>query len=80
VEGFLTWMTGMCAVSAAPRAKRGFTWPRGLFKGSKGLEQMFVQSIVMDPDDPSLELVKQRALKKYWSLFHDHSVRKQRWI
>src|SRR5215469_15217236 len=45
-KGFSPGMTGMRAVYAASMAKRGFTGPRGLFEGPKGLEQMFAQSIV----------------------------------
>jgi 2-methylcitrate dehydratase len=69
-KGFSPRMTGMRAVYAASLAKRGFTGPRGLFEGPKGLEQMFGQSIPVDWDDPSLEFVGQTVLKKYCSLIH----------
>jgi len=40
-KGFSPGWTGMRAVYATSMAKRGFTGPRGLFEGPKGLEQMF---------------------------------------
>jgi 2-methylcitrate dehydratase len=58
-KGFSPGMTGMRAVYAASLAKRGFTGPKGLFEGPKGLEQMFSQSIPVDWDDPSLQFVGQ---------------------
>jgi 2-methylcitrate dehydratase len=67
-------MTGMRAVYAASLAKRGFTGPKGLFEGPKGLEQMFSQSIPVDWDDPSLQFVGQTVLKKYCSLIHGQPV------
>src|SRR5580693_806788 len=45
-KGFSPGMTGMRAVYAASLAKRGFTGPKGLFEGPKGLEQMFGQPIL----------------------------------
>ena len=41
------------AVYAVSLAKRGFTRPRGLFEGPKGLEQIFAQSIEVDWEDRS---------------------------
>jgi 2-methylcitrate dehydratase len=38
-------LTGMRAAYAALLAKRGFTGPRGLFEGPKGLEQVLGQTI-----------------------------------
>jgi 2-methylcitrate dehydratase len=73
-KGFSPGMTGMRAVYAASLAKRGFTGPRGLFEGPKGLEQMFGQPIPVDWDDPSLEFVKHTVLKKYCSLIHGQPV------
>jgi 2-methylcitrate dehydratase len=73
-KGFSPGMTRMRTVYAASLAKRGFTRPRGLFEGPKGLEQMFVQSIPVDWDDPSLEFVGQTVLKKYCSLIHGQPV------
>jgi 2-methylcitrate dehydratase len=73
-KGFSPGWTGMRAVYAASMAKRGFTGPRGLFEGPKGLEQMFDQRILADWDDPSLEFVKQTVLKKYCSLIHGQPV------
>jgi 2-methylcitrate dehydratase len=46
-------------------AKRGFTGPNGLFEGPYGLERMFAQSIPVDWEDPSLEIVTQTVMKKY---------------
>ena len=73
-KGFSPGMTGMRAVYAASLAKRGFTGPKGLFEGPKGLEQMFGQPILVDWNDPSLEFVKQTVLKKYCSLIHGQPV------
>jgi 2-methylcitrate dehydratase len=67
-------MTGMRAVYAASLAKRGFTGPRGLFEGPFGLELMFAQSISVNWDDPSLEVVTQTVMKKYCSLIHGQPV------
>ncbi len=50
-KGFSPGMTGMRAVYAISLAKRGFTGPRGLFEGPKGLEQIFAQSIQVDWED-----------------------------
>jgi 2-methylcitrate dehydratase len=69
-KGFSPGWTGMRAVYAASMAKRGFTGPRGLFEGPKGMEQMFGQTIAVDWDDPSLDFVTQTVLKKYCSLIH----------
>src|SRR5580692_7216855 len=73
-KGFAPGMTGMRAVYAASMARRGFSGPRGLFEGPKGLEQMFGQSISADWDDPSLGFVGQTVLKKYCSLIHGQPV------
>jgi 2-methylcitrate dehydratase len=73
-KGFSPGMTGMRAVYAASLAKRGFTGPRGLFEGPYGLEQMFAQTIPVDWEDPSLEIVTQTVLKKYCSLIHGQPV------
>ena len=73
-KGFSPGCTGMRAVYAASLAKRGFTGPRGLFEGPKGLEQMFGQAIAVDWDDPSLDFVTQTVLKKYCSLIHGQPV------
>jgi len=73
-KGFSPGMTTMRAVYAASLAKRGFTGPRGLFEGPKGLEQMFSQSISADWEDPSLEFITQTVLKKYSSLIHGQPV------
>jgi 2-methylcitrate dehydratase len=73
-KGFSPGMTGMRAVYAASLAKRGFTGPRGLFEGPKGLEQVFGQPIYVDWEDPSLEFVKQTVMKKYCSLIHGQAV------
>src|SRR6202162_4125393 len=73
-KGFSPGMTGMRAVYAASLAKRGFTGPKGLFEGPKGLEQMFAQSIPVDWEDPSLDIVKQTIMKKYCSLIHGQPV------
>jgi 2-methylcitrate dehydratase len=73
-KGFSPGMTGMRATYAASLAKRGFTGPRGLFEGPFGLELMFVQSIAVDWEDPSLDVVKQTVMKKYCSLIHGQPV------
>ena len=73
-KGFSPGWTGMRAVYATSMAKRGFTGPRGLFEGPKGLEQMFGGPIQVDWDDPSLDVVKQTVLKKYCSLIHGQPV------
>jgi 2-methylcitrate dehydratase len=73
-KGFSPGITGMRAVYAASLAKRGFTGPRGLFEGPYGLEQMFAQSIPVDWEDLSLDVVKQTILKKYCSLIHGQPV------
>src|SRR5712672_2595923 len=73
-KGFSPGWTGMRAVYAASMAKRGFTGPRGLFEGPKGLEQMFGQAIAVDWDDPSLDFVTHTVLKKYCSLIHGQPV------
>jgi hypothetical protein len=46
------------------------TGPKDLFEGPYGLEQMFAQSIPVDWEDPSLDIVKQTIMKKYCSLIH----------
>jgi 2-methylcitrate dehydratase len=73
-KGFSPGMTGMRAVYAASLAKRGFTGPNGLFEGPSGLERMFAQSILVDWEDPSLEIIAQTVLKKYCSLIHGQPV------
>jgi len=73
-KGFSPGMTGMRAVYAASLAKRGFTGPRGLLEGPYGLELMFGQSIPVDWEDPSLEMVKHTIMKKYCSLIHGQPV------
>jgi len=73
-KGFSPGMTGMRAIYAASLAKRGFEGPSGLFEGPDGLERMFGQSIHMDWEDPSLEIVNQTVLKKYCSLIHGQPV------
>ena len=73
-KGFSPGWTGMRAVYATSMAKRGFTGPRGLFEGPKGLEQMFGGPIQVDWDDPSLDFVKQTVLKKYCSLIYGQPV------
>src|ERR1700722_10362853 len=73
-KGFSPGITGMRAVYAASLAKRGFTGPKGLFEGPYGLEQMFAQSIPVDWEDSSLEMVKQTIMKKYCSLIHGQPV------
>ena len=73
-KGFSPGWTGMRAVYAASLAKHGFTGPRGLFEGPKGLEEMLGQTITVDWDDPSLDFVTQTVLKKYCSLIHGQPV------
>ena len=73
-KGFSPGMTGMRAIYAVCLAKRGFGGPSGLFEGPDGLERMFGQSIRVDWDDPSLEIVTQTVLKKYCSLIHGQPV------
>lgn len=73
-KGFSPGMTGMRAVYAASLAKRGLTGPKGLFEGPNGLERMFAQSIPVDWEDPSLEIVTQTVMKKYCSLIHGQPV------
>lgn len=73
-KGFSPGITGMRAVYAASLAKRGFTGPKGLFEGPYGLEQMFAQSIHIDWEDPSLDIVKKTIMKKYCSLIHGQPV------
>ena len=73
-KGFSPGMTGMRAIYAASLAKRGFQGPDGLFEGPDRLERMFGQSIEVDWDDPSLEIVSQTVLKKYCSLIHGQPV------
>ena len=73
-KGFSPGITGMRAVYAASLAKRGFTGPKGLFEGPYGLEQMFAQSIPVNWEDPSLDIVKQTIMKKYCSLIHGQPV------
>jgi 2-methylcitrate dehydratase len=73
-KGFSPGWTGMRAVYATSMAKRGFTGPRHLFEGPKGLEQMFGGPIQVDWDNRSLDFVKQTVLKKYCSLIHGQPV------
>lgn len=73
-KGFSPGMTGMRAIYAASLAKHGFSGPRGLFEGPKGLEEVLGQSIRVDWDDPSLEVITQTVLKKYASLIHGQPV------
>jgi 2-methylcitrate dehydratase len=73
-KGFSPGITGMRAVYAASLAKRGFTGPKGLFEGPYGLEQMFAQSIPVNWEDPTLDIVKQTIMKKYCSLIHGQPV------
>jgi 2-methylcitrate dehydratase len=73
-KAFSPGMTGMRAVYAASLAKRGFTGPKGLFEGPYGLEFMFAQSIPVNWEDPSLDMVKQTIMKKYCSLIHGQPV------
>jgi 2-methylcitrate dehydratase len=73
-KGFSPGMTGMRAIYAASLAKRGFEGPSGLFEGPDGLGRMFAQSIAIDWENPSLEIVSQTVLKKYCSLIHGQPV------
>src|SRR5579863_1186269 len=73
-KGFSPGMTGMRAVYAASLARRGFTGPRGLFEGPFGLELMFKQSIPVDWEQPSLEIITQTVMKKYCSLIHGQPI------
>jgi 2-methylcitrate dehydratase len=73
-KGFSPGMTGMRAVYAASLAKRGFTGPKGLFEGPYGLELMFGQSIPVDWELPSLDVVTKTVMKKYCSLIHGQPV------
>ena len=73
-KGFSPGMTSMRAVYAASLAKRGFTGPRGLFEGPWGLDHMFAQSVPVDWEDRSLNIVTQTVLKKYCSLIHGQPV------
>src|SRR5580700_6689549 len=73
-KGFSPGMTGMRAVYAASLARRGFTGPRGLFEGPFGLEFMFKQSIPVDWEQPSLEIITQTVMKKYCSLIHGQPI------
>jgi 2-methylcitrate dehydratase len=73
-KGFSPGMTGMRAVYAASLAKRSFTGPKGLFEGPFGLELMFKQSIPVDWEQPSLEIITQTVMKKYCSLIHGQPV------
>ena len=73
-KGFSPGMTGMRAIYVASLAKRGFTGPRGLFEGPYGLDLMFNESIPVDWENPSLEMVRQTVLKKYSSLIHGQPV------
>jgi 2-methylcitrate dehydratase len=73
-KGFSPGMTGMRAVYAASLARRGFTGPKGLFEGPFGLELMFKQSILVDWEQPSLEIITQTVMKKYCSLIHGQPI------
>lgn len=73
-KGFSPAMTGMRAIYVVSLAKRGFTGPRGLFEGPKGLEQVLGQSIEVKWEDPSLDYIGQTVLKKYESLIHGQPV------
>ena len=64
----------MRAIYSVGLAKRGFEGPSGLFEGPDGLDRMFGQSIAVDWEDPSLEIVSQTVLKKYCSLIHGQPV------
>src|SRR6202790_5530258 len=72
--GLSPGMTAMRAIYGASLAKRGFMGPSGLLEGPDGLERMFGQSIRVDWEDPSLEIVSQTVLKKYCSLIHGQPV------
>jgi 2-methylcitrate dehydratase len=73
-KGFSPGMTGMRAVYAASLARRGFTGPKGLFEGPFGLELMFKQSIPVDWEQPSFEIITQTVMKKYCSLIHGQPI------
>jgi 2-methylcitrate dehydratase len=73
-KGFSPGMTGMRAVYAASLAKRGFTGPKCLFEGPFGLELMFKQSIPVNWEQPSLEIITQTVMKKYCSLIHGQPI------
>jgi 2-methylcitrate dehydratase len=73
-KGFSPAMTGMRAIYAASLAKRGFTGPRGLFEGPYGLEQMFAQSIHVNWEEASFEMITQTVMKKYCALIHGQPV------
>src|SRR6201998_3235387 len=73
-KGFSPGMTGMRAVYAASLAKRGFTGPKGLFEGPYGLELMFARPIIVDWDNPSLEIITKTVMKKYCSLIHGQPI------
>jgi 2-methylcitrate dehydratase len=73
-KGFSPGMTGMRAVYAASLAKRGFTGPKALFEGPFGLELMFKQSIPVDWEQPSFEIITQTVMKKYCSLIHGQPI------
>jgi 2-methylcitrate dehydratase len=73
-KGFSPGMTGMRAVYAASLARRGFTGPKGVFEGPFGLELMFKQSILVDWEQPSLEIITQTVMKKYCSLIHGQPI------
>jgi 2-methylcitrate dehydratase len=73
-KGFSPGMTGMRAVYAASLARRGFTGPKGLFEGPFGLEFIFKQSISVDWEQPSLEIITQTVMKKYCSLIHGQPI------
>jgi 2-methylcitrate dehydratase len=73
-KGFSPGITGMRAVYSASLAKRGFTGPLRLFEGPNGLERMFAQTIDIDWEDSSLEIIHQTVMKKYCSLIHGQPV------
>jgi 2-methylcitrate dehydratase len=73
-KGFSPGMTRMRAVYAASLAKRGFTGPHCLFEGPNRLERMFGQSIPVDWEEPSLEIITRTVAKKYCSLIHGQPV------
>jgi 2-methylcitrate dehydratase len=73
-KGFSPGMTGMRAVYAASLARRVFTGPKGLFEGPFGLELMFKQSISVDWEQRSFEIITQTVMKKYCSLIHGQPI------
>jgi 2-methylcitrate dehydratase len=73
-KGFSPGMTCMRAVYAVSLSKRGFTGPKGLFEGPKGLEQMFGRQIQVNWEDPLLQFIEQTVLKKDCSLIHGQPV------